>query len=322
MHQTRREFLDDILDFVGHANDPGARNTMERILNRAIESMWNKRPWPVFLHPTAYEFSTLANTRAYGLPVWFGRVSGIDGAIRNLTTGQRLYPSTREKLEAEDPTVGTSNEAAGPPRVYYLAGVQPVHTQPAASGDALEVLSDSAADTAVSVLIGGINGDGQWTSVQVTLTGTVAVPAGTWREVFEFAKAYPDGTTPATEFTSSAGSVTLRKVTGATELQMLLPQESAREVRVLNLYPKPDQAYDIAVPFLRSPRKAWKDADVLPFGWGPALFEECQIEWQVQAGDLSRQAAAQTARPAFIDLTCNENAAAAQMNRRREPFRG
>jgi hypothetical protein len=247
-------------------------------------------------------------------------VSGTDGKIRNLTTGEQLYPRTRESIEGEFPTVGTTLETASKPEIYYFAGTQPVTVQPAITGAALEVLSASAADTTVRVEVAGLDANGQWTRLQVILTGLAPVAIGTWTWVDQFAKAYPDGVDPTTELTSSEGVVTLRTTVGASTLQTLFPEESAREVEIINLYPMPDAVYRIAVPFIRGFQKTFRDADTIPNNWGGAVFEEMHIEWQVQAGELTRSAAASTPRPALVDLVSLENSAAAQANRFREPY--
>lgn len=332
MIQTRREFLDEFLDFVGHSSDTGARNTAETMLNRVLQTIAGKRAWRVLLFPTPYQFSTIANTRGYSLPPYFGRVSGIDGKIRDITTGTQLFPRNREDIEDEDPTVWTSLEVPARPLFYYLAGTQPVHTQPTMEDtlndyEDLEVKSSSALDTTVRVEIAGIDDANRWTRTQVTLTGTATVYIGAWKEIHEFAKSYPEGTTPTTELTSSEGEVTLRTVTGgggatSKERGKLLPWESAREYQVLSLYPVPDGVYTIAVPFIRAMQKTFKDADTIPADWGPACFEELHIEWMVNTGELTRAAAAQTPRPALLDLICLENAAAAQQQRQRTPFQG
>lgn len=323
MQSTRREALDELLDFVGHADDADARNTAELILNRCLQRIWMKRAWRSFLNPTPYTFVTVAATRSYALPPHFGRMSGIDGAIRNLTNGGKLFPIAKEDLDDQNPAAGTVFDTTGPPKWYALAGTQPVRTQPAAAGEALEVVSDSAADAAVRVEVSGITSTGDWTRQQVTLTGLAPVAIGTWVDKLDgFSKAYPDGTDPTTELTSSEGTVTLRKVVGGTVLATLLPQESAREYQALTLDPTPDGVYTIAVPFIRGVQRMFRDADPLPANWGPALFEEMEIEWQVETGTLARSAAMQLSRPCFIDLVCLENAAAAQAQRKRMPFTG
>lgn len=323
MINTRRECLDQLLDFVGHIDDAGARNTAEILLNRCMERLWMKRAWRQFLNPNPYTFSTVSGTRAYALPTHFGRMSGIDGAIRNLTTGTPLFPISPEAVDEQNPAAGTAFETTGPPQQYALKGTQPVAVQPAAAGEALEVLSDSAADTTVRVEVAGINGNGEWDRVQVTLTGLGAVAIGTWRHQLDgFSKAYLAGVTPTTELTSSEGTVTLRKVAGAVVLATLLPQEAAREYQVLVLDPTPDAVSLISVPFLRGLQRLFRDADTIPANWSPALFEEMEIEWQVNAGTLARATAIQLPRPCFVDLVCLENAAAAQAIRHRRPFTG
>jgi hypothetical protein len=323
MMQTRRELLDELLDFVGHGDDSGARDSAELILNRCLQRLWMKRAWRQFQNPNPYQLTTVSGTRAYSLPAHFGRTTGNDGMIRNLTTGAWLTPISKEDLDEQNPGAGTTFDLIGQPEQYCLFGTQPVATQPSVAGDALEVVSDSALDVAVRVEVSGITSTGEWDRQQVTLTGTAPVAIGTWKNQLDgFSKAYPDGTAPTTELTSSEGTVSLRKVSDATVLGRLLPYEAAREHQAIIFDPTPDAVYSIMVPFMRGVQRLYRDADPIPANWGPALFEEMEIEWQVEAGDLSRAAAMQLPRPCFVDLICFENAAEAQAKRQRRPFTG
>lgn len=319
---TRREILDQLLDYVGHTGDDGARNTAEMILNGALETIWQKRVWRAFIAPTPYLITTVAGTRAYALPGYFGRIMGDRGELRNVTLGTRIRPITKSDMDEQNPEGGTSLETTGRPRTYTISGTQPVSVQPAATGDALEVVSDSAADSTIRVEVSGLTTDGVWDRRQVTLTGLAAVAIGTWCSLDGFAKAYPEGTDPTTELTSSEGTVTVRKVVGGTVLGTLLPQESARDVQVLLFDPTPDGVYSIPVPFVRAVQRSDRDADPMPPNWAPALLEEMHIEWLVQAGDLPRAAAMQLPRAKLIDLVCLENAAEAQWHRFRQPYTG
>lgn len=307
MNQTRREFLDDLLDFMGEQGDDLARNSAERVLNRVIGTIWLKHPWTDHRMPTPYQFATVADTRTYVLPAYFGRVAGTEGIIRNLTTGSRIAPANQDALEEDYPHAGTSFEHASTPQCYFLGGTQAVHTQPDTAGEALEVLSDNAADTTIVVTIEGLDANGVYTAVQKTLTGTVAVALGTFSQVINFSKAYPENQEPTTEHTSSAGSVTLR-TTGGTELDVLQPYESAHERPTLTLFPKPDRVYQIAVPVIRAPKRLTKDSDEIPRFWGPALYEEARLEWALNQGELTYQAFILAPRPRLKELIEADNA--------------
>lgn len=316
MHQTRRELLDELLDFVGELGDANARNTAERLLNRAINTLWLRMPWRQFVDPVPYTFSTVGGTRNYALPAYFGRVSNNDGKLRNASLGSPLYPIEREDAEQLFPAAGTALEVAGRSDRYALGGEMPVHTQPATAGEALEVVSDSTSDVNVKVTIAGLNSAGVYFATQVTLNGTTEVAAGTWARIDEFSKAIPAGSNPATEYFSSVGSVTLRKASDATALQTLLPYESLRLVPVLTLYPKPNAVWTISVPVLRRPRRLVYDGDPVPTDWGPALFEQMLIGWRVNTGEIAHDS--NVAEPRYIDLVCHENASRPQ--RKARPF--
>ena len=320
--QTRRELLDDVLDYVAHANDEGARTTMATILNRVLMRIWNFRAWSCLLEPVPYQFTTDTNTLVYPLPPQFGRIAGIDGQIRNLTTGRYLKPTTRTALEQYDPNIDTANEQAGQPQWYELPGTMPVTTQPSTAGDALEVVSDNAGDTTNVVEIEGteiVGGVSMWTQKQVTLTGLAAVALGTWSQIDAFGKSYPDGITPATPMTTSVGVVSLQKAGGGAVLHRLQPHESAREVRTMRLYPKADTGYVISVPFTRNLQRVLRDAAPLPEHWDNAAFEGCVLAWRSQTGDAPAEPPA--VWPQLTELSMLENSITAQQRRQRTPFR-
>jgi len=306
MQQTRREIVDELLDFMGESNDSNARTTANRLVSRVVLRLWLKHPWTAFVSPTPYQFASVANQRSYALPAYFGRPQQ-RVAARNLTTGREISWRDPMQILHDDPLVGTSSEGAAEPEAYSVAGVAGVTTQPASTGDALELVSTSAADTTVNVTIEGLDANGVESRSQITLTGAVAIAAGTWSQIEEFSKALPAGTDPATEGTSSVGSVTLRKAGGGTTLETLLPEESARQHTLLNLYHLPSAVWTFAIPFLRAPRKLRYDSDALPQFWGPAVLEALIIEWQVNRGEMTRAQADQAPRPDFLDLLSHEN---------------
>lgn len=300
--------MDDFLGYVGDAGDAGARNRAETLLNRVLECIWMKREWSQFLMPNVYEVATLATSRTIALPDYFGRVSGATRRIRNLTNGVEIDPITRSDLEELDPTQGTSLETPACPTHYMLAGTTPVQTQPAAAGVAMEVVSTSTADTTVRVFVESLDANGIVTPVQVTLNGTTPVAVGTlYPPVTKFGKAYPDGTTPTTEGTSSEGTVSLRRVSDSVVFQRLAPGQDAREHLTLVLYPVPDAAYTIGVPILRGIEQQYRDADPIPAFWRNAVFEKMVIGWRAGDRDGSTIDTADT-WPALVDLVCFDNA--------------
>jgi hypothetical protein len=306
VHQTRRELLDELLAFVNEPNDPDARNTAEGCLNRALTTLWLQLPWRVFRSPVPLQVTLTASQARYALPDYFGRVG--PGRVRNLTrNGAWLRRLQDGELERCFPATGTTGETPGNPEAYELAGTCGVHTQPAVTGDALEALSDSAADVDIVVAIDGDDANGRWTRNQVTLTGVNPVALGTWSFVDECAKAYQATSTPVTEGTSSRGAVTIRKTAGQTEIQKLFAQESAKDHPVFTVFPKPVSADVLAIPVIRKPKRTFRDADPLPDLWGPAIFEQMLIDWQVNTGELTVAAAMAVPRPKFVDLAAYEN---------------
>jgi hypothetical protein len=310
MIRTRRELLDQFVEFMGEAADPIARNLAENLLDRALETVWQYRTWRQFIMPTPYTLTTIANQGLCALPPYFGRVSGKDGILRNLTTGARVDPIGLEQLQETYPTQGTPLEVAGVPFLYAIGGSVGVSAQPAAGDLAVEALSSSVADTTVVVELSGLSSTGVYTRTQVTLTGVVAVALGSWSQILTASKTYPSGQAPTTPDTTSEGTVTFRTVVGLVTLQTLLPIESAREQVALILYPKPATVQTYAVPIYRRPWALSKDADALPDHWDPALFEEMGIQWRVNSGELSADGANPAMRPKLADLVAFENLSA------------
>lgn len=307
MHKSRRELLDDIVAFMGESNDTAARDIAERLLNRCFTTIWLKHPWRQFRSPVPFQLTLTVDQARYALPDYFGRVG--PGKVRNLTRGGWPLDALADgDTDRRYPQAGTTDETSGPPEAYELAGVCGVATQPAVTGEALEVVSTDGSDTDVVVAISGDDADGKWTRNQVTLSGTTAVAIGTWSFVDEFAKAYVASATPATELTSSRGTVTLRKVSGATPLQTLFSLESAKEHTILTLFPPPSAADTLAIPILRRPKRLYHDADPVPDLWEPVLWEEIGIQWKVNTGEMSLAEALTLPRPAYVDLVAFDNA--------------
>jgi hypothetical protein len=306
VHRTRRELLDDFLVAVGEASDSDARNVLERLLLITMTNIWLRHPWRVFRSPVPLQITLVSGQSRYALPDYFGRVG--PGEVRNVTRGIRIHRLRDGDLEQLHPYTGTSLEVAGTSRCYEIAGMCGVHTQPASTGEALEAISDNAADTDIVVAVSGDDLNGNWTRTQVTLTGTVAVPLGTWTFIDEAAKAYAAGMTPVTEFTSSRGNVTIRKVSGQVEIQKWFPQESGKEHQIFTLYPKPNAADTLAIPLIRSPKRFINDADNIPDLWQPAIWEDLMYAYRVNTGEMAPAEAAAAPRPALADLIAHENA--------------
>lgn len=306
MQQSRRELVDEVLRLVGETDDDDARTLAEDLINTGMLRIWMKHPWKSFRLPAQFEFTTTANTRGYPLPAYFGRIPPPPAQVRNLTTGGRIELLSADVIQAEFPTQGTTLEIAGTPVRCFIGGSVGVGVQPSSSGQACEVVSSSAADTTVKVTVEGIDANDRENRTQVTLTGTTAVAVGTWSKIVSFSKAYPDGTDPTNERTSSVGNVTLRTVAGPTTLQVLLPIETAVDRPEITLHPKPNSSSQtIAVPMLRIPRRMIYDGDVCPPLWGPALRDYMIRNWRVSTGELAEEG--DKPYPALLDLISLDN---------------
>ena len=70
---SRREIVEELLDFVGEQGDSAALLTAQRLINRSVMRIWNKHPWSMFRAQNPYTFFTVANQAAYGMPTYLGR---------------------------------------------------------------------------------------------------------------------------------------------------------------------------------------------------------------------------------------------------------
>lgn len=306
MIETRREFLDDFLAFVGEPDDDDARNVAERVLNQAISSIYMRHPFRQFRSPNAYEITTVAGSRSYALPSWFGRLLPRTPAF-NLTRGSEIDPVDEILARRDDPALGTTLEQSGCPSMFYIGGTSALDTEVSSAGTALEAVSDNASDTEILLTIEGLDSTGKQKRTKVTLTGTIAVALGTWKPpVMRIGKSYPEGQTPSTEFTTSRGTVTIRAAGGGATYATLGNDESSAEHLMVTFVRKPDAAYTIALPFLQAPRRLMYDSDPLPQWWGPAVFERMTHLWRVNTGEIPTLEGLPT--PEFVNLVAFDNA--------------
>jgi hypothetical protein len=320
MQISRREAIEELLDFMGEKGDSDARASAERMLIRVLQTIWLKHTWGDHVSPDPWQITTIANQRSYALPDHFGRPVA-SGVMRNLTTGDTVQLITKNDLEDQHPEAGTTFETADEPSSFFIGGTQPVGTQPASTGDALLVVSDSAADTTIKVTVIGEDATGIERRTVVTLTGLAQVAVGNFRKITTFGKAYPAAQEPTTAETSSEGTVTLFKAVRGDVLESLLPDESSRERLVLTLFPKPDGVYSLALPFIRAPRRPIYDSDTLPRFWHPAVFEEARLEWALNMGEINLASFTTAPRPRLKELIEFDNALTYGAMRT-EPFQG
>ena len=305
MQPSRRELLDDFLDFVGEQSDANARNTAERLLNRALHTLWLKHPWKQFVMPAPFSLTTVADQRSYALPAHFGRVLG--GRIRNLTTPRDLVGIEPETLQSAFPDAGTTLEVASAPQLFMVSGTCGVGVLRATT-DLVSAVSTSALDVTQRVTVEGYDSSGNWLRQSATLNGLTPVDFPIRVVPWTFGKSVVAGTNPSTELSSSVGSVLLSGLIYGATLQTLLPYESAVEHQVITLYPKPSAAGEvIAVPFLRGLVRSLYDGDPIPNNWQEAVFEEMTIQWRVNTGELTLDTL-NVARPKFLDLLAFEQA--------------
>jgi hypothetical protein len=320
MLESRRELVDRYLAFVGELADPTARTIAEQLLDSLILEIWLRHPFRSFLMPDPYQLATVAGTRSYVLPAYFGRIASRDKRLQNYTTGGRIVPVDGRTLYDQIPGAGTlADTQTGQPSYYAIAGMVGALAQlPAGAASSLEVISDNALDTDVTVVVEGLDNAGVYNVATATLNGTAAAVAipGTWTKLQNVSKMWPTSTQPnaptsmasitgALSYSSSRGTVTLRNATDhVTVYQKLLPWESMREHWVLSFYPAPDAVYTINVPIIRTPRRSVYDADPVPSMWGPAIFEQMLNKWKASTGEQGGE----MSNEALIALVAYDNA--------------
>lgn len=278
MQRNRKEAIDEFLGFVGEIGDERARDLAERLLQRIVEHIWLQHPWLDFQSPAPLEVTLTVAQSRYSLPASFGRLADNVASIRNTTTNSWITLRDVNEFQSFDPI------QTGAPTDFTLAGISGVSAQPAPAGEALEVLSDDANDVDVTFTLEGDDATGQAKRMRVTLTGTSPVALGTWTYLDTAGKSLT--TTPATEFTTSRGTVTLRVVSDSRVLERWSAEDSATEHRVLSLWPIPTSADTIAIPFMRRVRRLMYDSDPLPGDWWPAVFRGMVLNWRDNTGEL------------------------------------
>jgi hypothetical protein len=87
------------------------------------------------------------------------------------------------------------------------------------------------------------------------------------------------------------------------------------------LFAKPDAVYTLALPFIRAPRRLVYDSDTLPRFWGPAVYEEARLEWDLNQGNIALPTFVQSPRPRLTELIEHDNALLYSAQRV-EPFQG
>jgi hypothetical protein len=317
---SRRELLDDFLDYVVESGDATARSTAERLYNRALMTIWRKHPWRQFYMPQPIQLVTVAGQRSYVLPKHFGRVAG--GKIRNITRSYDIVGMEAEMLQTLHPEQGTSEEDAGKPDIYTVSGTCGVEVL-LATAVPIEVVSNVANDGPNAAwTVEGFDAAGIWRRVTGVFGGLAAVDVGTMIP-WMFSKAYVESFVPPTPLTSSMGTATLRLKFAPGDLAHLSPYESAVEHQIITFYPVPESDGDvIAVPFLRRPVRSLYDADVVPMDFSEAIFEEMVIQWRVNQGEMATDQAGTALRPKFLDLLSYENSNRMGYPHRTRPFYG
>ena len=173
----------------------------------------------------------------------------------------------------------------------------------------LVVTSTSAADAGtVTVTIEGLDAIGHSRRQAVPLLGMALVPVPVDVVPWLFGKAMTGAAQPATELTSSVGTVSLQRAVEADLVASLLPYESAIEHQVFTLYPTPSlPGEQIVVPYLRALTRSLYDGDPIPRDWQEAVFEEMTIQWRVNTGEMAADSL-NVVRPKFLDLLAFEQA--------------
>ena len=173
-----------------------------------------------------FTFNTVNAQRAYVMnkqitfPFYDLREKTGDNQIRQMIANDfnKFYPDDDE---------------SGTPEWYYFEEYSPVANQPAAAGEVVYAVSDSASDTS-TVVVAGYDTSDNYVSNEITLSGTTAVASSaTFKRISSISKI------------NTTGTITFRNSGSTTTYLTLAPYENMRRSVKIGLHPIPNAAITI-----------------------------------------------------------------------------
>lgn len=239
---TFRDLQLEVLRWLDEGSDAGTTLALVKdALNRSHRRLLSSRTWPFMLWPREESLTTTAGTRTYALKHGVSKLLTVyDQATRN-----PLPLISRREWEAMD--VNRVDRQAYPAGAIY-GDVWPVSAQPASA--TVSAVSSSASDTTTTVILQGLDSNGDSTTETLTMTGTTPVVSSTtWTHLWAVTKT---GTW--------VGTLTLS--TGGTTILTLLTTEDAKQYPTLEFIETPNSARTYLYTAQRTPLELSNNGDI------------------------------------------------------------
>ena len=239
---TYRQLQLEVLRWI---DEPGDTDTtlalVKDALNRSHRRLMSERTWPFMVWPREESLTTVAGTRTYALK---------SGVSKILTLYDNVLRSTFPLIsrpEWENVGVNRVDRQTYPLGAIY-GDTWPVAAQPASA--TVTVTSSSASDTAVTVILSGLDSNGDSATETITATGTSAATSTvTWLHLWAVTKT---GTWVGT-MTLTSGSDTLLTLTAS---------ETAKQYPTLEFIETPQSARTYLYTAQRTPVTLTNDTDI------------------------------------------------------------
>lgn len=239
---TFRQLQLETLRWIDEAEDTDTTLALVKdALNRSHRRLLGQRTWPFMAWPREEQLVTVSGQRTYALKHGVNKVL----SLYDYDHKQPFPLISRREWEALGvDRIGTVHVPAG--AIY--GDTWPVAHQPASA--TVSVVSSSASDTAVTVILAGLNSNGDSTTETITATGTTPV-AGTvtWLHLWS-----------VTKVGTWVGTLTL--TSGSTTLLTLTPSESAKQYPTLEFIETPNSARTYLYTAQRTPVTLANDTDI------------------------------------------------------------
>lgn len=239
---TYRQLQLEVLRWIDEADDTDTTlANVKDALNRSHRRLLGERTWPFMAWPREESFTTVAGQRHYALK------SGVS-KILTLYDQQNRVPFpiiSRREWEATD--VNRVDRQGWPQGAIY-GDTWPVAAQP--SSATVSIVSSSASDTAVTIILRGLDSSGDETTETLTANGTTTV-TGTvsWLHLWGVTKT---GTWIGTMTMTSGGSTLLT----------LTASETAKQYPTLEFIETPAEARTYLYTAQRTPFTLTNDTDI------------------------------------------------------------
>lgn len=228
-------------------------------LNKAQQAVLAEIGGTRLVHGTV-TFASITSQPEYGLPPSIARVISIRDVSHRLRLGVMGEDEYRSWLA--DPASDT-----GTPNAYVALGIGSVSLRPSAA-DAIFVISDNAADTAVVLNWELVTSAGQTLTGTTTLNGLTGVQLGTLSTIAEIGDIWLTA--------AAVGTVTIRQTSAVgTVLSTIYPTHSRERFQRVALVPTPSAAVTYTVDCERDALDLVAASDDFPV---PVRFADCVEE--------------------------------------------